>query len=336
MYYLSTNEIVLYSLRPDVLVHELLHAFRDDLIIVNSVYEEGMVRAAEVAVMSSLPAIPGYMYWNLNHSYTYDRHYELYNHSAISCKGGLFGMGLSNSLILYEQAGTAWSKIIIENSSFLSTYNAKYYAAALTDPTIRNDIGRLKAIASSIQKRVEGKNFPVWYQEQFIFDFDPQAGIEIFYKMWIDMLYVFNRHEFGVSPISDTAVSWTYADAQGSIIGSGTDMTTVNGLFILPQVVGYQGRMSVSVVVHLAAGDISETFLRYAGAEEGIFGIVSGNGGYVKAGGYEVPVVNGAFSIPELNSFYGKIRVTYVSETGATVSKYVTKDVSPIYTSFAK
>ena len=71
----TLNEIgLLDAAHPDVLCHEMLHAFRDDLMVRLSSFEEGMVRAVEIEVFNRLPS---YSYpLGKNHSYSYDVYYE--------------------------------------------------------------------------------------------------------------------------------------------------------------------------------------------------------------------------------------------------------------------
>ena len=53
----SLRVYVADSSRPDVLCHEMLHAFRDAYMIRLSSFEEGMVRAAEIEIFNRLAQI---------------------------------------------------------------------------------------------------------------------------------------------------------------------------------------------------------------------------------------------------------------------------------------
>jgi hypothetical protein len=91
-YNASTNEMTLRGLvRPDVVVHEMLHAFRDDVIMCPMTFEEGMTRAAEVEVMSRIPEGEGY--FDLHHSYGYDVYYDALNDQRIGAANGSFFAG---------------------------------------------------------------------------------------------------------------------------------------------------------------------------------------------------------------------------------------------------
>src|SRR5262249_37144659 len=62
LYFPSLNEMVMRSpSRLDVLGHEMVHSFRDDLVITLPSFEEGMTRAAEVELFDRLPQ---YQYWD--------------------------------------------------------------------------------------------------------------------------------------------------------------------------------------------------------------------------------------------------------------------------------
>ncbi len=340
-YNASLNEILLPDADVDVLCHEMIHAFRDDNIILLNTFEEGMTRAAEVEVFNRLPAYP---HWDRNHSYTYDVYYEALNRSSIGSAGGSFWWGYVAPLLRYQLASYAWGKILIENPAFLANFNAVLYGAVLDNPSVTSTESQLVSIASRVRTTVEGKPFVAWYGQQQVLNTAPPAGQFIYQRVNQYVVDVFTRDEFGVETMQAGApVNWTMYDYQGAPLASGSTSTGDLGwadLFPSGTPVGYAGRVGIVVTSGQDPGVISDTSLRSIGTDEsGIFGVVdpeiSGEITIKPLDAHIPPVTaavtNGAFSIPSLGPVRGRFRAVFTGDSGRRLSKIFTKDASAYF-----
>jgi hypothetical protein len=333
LYNASTNEIVLRNADFDVFIHEGLHAFRDDLVIRVDSYEEGMARAAEVAVLAHFPQ---YGYWDQNHSYSIDVYYELNNQPGIGPADGSFIYGRFNPLLRYQQAGYAWGKMLIEDKLFPVKFNAYYYRAALIDPAVSGNVEYLRAIAGKLKPRVERKVFNQWYSGQHIFDTAPAEGYQLLFKADTGIIMVYFRDDLGDEYlIPDSHVTWEVRSCNGDLLSVDSDVTSVFGWVEIPiwMISSYSGRVQLNISAELPGGrKIEKTFFAYRGHEEGIFGLAQNCSGTVKirhAGGItDIPVLNGSFSAPELGSLAGTFTIWQV---GSIHKKTITKDASPYF-----
>jgi hypothetical protein len=330
LYFPSNNEMVLRELDAPIFCHELIHAFRDDLMMYANIYEEGMTRAAEIAVFSYLPQ---YSHWDSRHSYGLDTAYDLNNQPAIASVGGSYFSGFANVLLKYQQAGYAWGKIYIEDHDFFLKYNARYYVAALSDASIQGNVEKLKSIASGIKHTVEKQKFADWYANQYIFNINPEEGYQTFY-MGGDILYVFRRDEYGrENMLSGINVSWEIFSCQGASLSYGSAMTTdtYGWVEISLSQLAYHGKVRIDSRVYLPDTTIERSFISTNGPPVGIFGVTAACDGEVQVRGKtesSALVVNGAFSMLELKDIAG----TFTIKQGKN-EKTVTKDASDYFVS---
>jgi hypothetical protein len=82
-------------------------------------------------------------------------------------------------------------------------------------------------------------------------------------------------------------------------------------------------------------GELTREFLTVIGGA-GLFGIVeNGKDGIIRAWSskefFEVPVINGAFQIPDLESMSGRVLIKYLSGK-VRIRRVVIKDAAPYYT----
>src|SRR5207249_3930605 len=73
-----------------------------------------------------------------------------------------------------------------ESPTFLSQFNAAYYQAVGTDPSVKNSVPKLKQIAATVLPTVEGVPFtttggtPGWYERQYILDTAVTPGVKLY------------------------------------------------------------------------------------------------------------------------------------------------------------
>lgn len=338
LYYPSGNEIVVHDLNTiDPVIHEMIHAFRDDLVISSNAYEEGMTRAAEIAAFGELPQYP---YWDRNHSYDIDVYYDLNNEPGIASSSGNFFMGFPNPLMKYQQAGYAWGKLLIEEDAFLAKFNALYYPLGYADPAIAGSTPTLRTMAAKLKHRVEGEPFSAWYDRQHIFDENPGMGYQTLYKGDVDILYLFSRDPDGtVHRLPGVDVEWEIYSCGGALLRTGMDQTTEYGWvdFRLWELSSqYQGKVRIEARHFLPDTIITRQVFASTAQRSGIFGIADvceGEIDLVRVSGTNVRNVairNGAFVIPELSSIAGK----FVLKQNGGAERTVTKDASDYFVMF--
>lgn len=316
----------------DVLCHEMIHAFRDDNVIRMSTFEEGMTRAAEVEVFNRLPS---YGHWDLHHSHPYDARYEGLSRRAIAGLGGDFFDGF-NPFLRYQLAGMAWAKPFIENPSFFAEFNQRLYDARATGawPWETDFI----EFAAAAQPTVEGIPFPIWYQQQPIFDRYPPAGYFLYQRAYDLTVYYFQRGYGGEHPVPLADVQWSIRDWTDATLSSGTSTTNQWGWFdnynSMP--LGYTGRMKVVATASSPNGPVEDVaFDRRACM--GIFGFVLGaDSGTLtltpvsgSVGAETIAVSEGGFCAASLGEVAGAFRADFTGPSDLASTRIVTKDASP-------
>lgn len=344
-YDLSSNEMTLRAASTgtlDVLCHELLHAFRDDLLIGIASYEEGMARAAEVEVFNRLP---GYVHpFDQAHGYTYDVYYEALNRPVIGAFGGNLNDGYVSFLLRYQLAGYAWGKALIENDRFLAQFNRLYYDQVAADPAIRFTETSLRRLAAKVQKRVEGAAFDTWYERQHILNTAPPVGFALYQRIDNFVIDAFVRDPSGlVTMIPDLLVDWKVTGYDGTLLDAGSALSAANGHVAFSPALppDYTGRLEVRASAFAPDGQPAENvayrpFISTTTGEAGVFGVVTDrNEGTVVITSLDRPrgrmtaaVVNGVFSVPELETARGRFVARLYAGRRLVKVREFTKDAS--------
>ncbi|HLJ55934.1 MAG TPA: FlgD immunoglobulin-like domain containing protein [Chthonomonadaceae bacterium] len=79
-----------------------------------------------------------------------------------------------------EMSSTAWLKCYIENHSFFTQFNTAYYAAVAADPTVANDVTRLRGFAKAADPQVELQDFDTWFEQQYVLDSSVTPGPKLY------------------------------------------------------------------------------------------------------------------------------------------------------------
>jgi len=325
---------------PDVICHELMHAFRDDYVIGLSSFEEGMARAAEIELFDRLDA---YVHaFDDHHSYGYDVYYEGLDRAAIGGRGGSFFLGYASPLLRYQLAGYAWGKVLIENPSFFVDFNRALYAASAASEGGVPE-ATLVEMAAAIQPTVEGEPFAAWYGQQGVLNTNPPLGYLLYQRinqMIVDYVY---RDASGLEVMqADAPFSWRVYDDRDALLAEGDGMTNGVGVGFIPAVPtpdGYAGRLRVVASAVSPDGAIEDVAYRPAGGEQGVFGVVVGaSDGTVTLTALDDPipavearVERGAFSAPSLASIRGRFEAIFAGEDGSTARRRFTKDASDYF-----
>ncbi len=336
----STNEITIRSINDlTSLCHEVLHAFRDDLIIPFDVFEEGMVRAAEIEIYNRMPEKHP---WNEAHSYFYDYYYEALNKNSISTLTNKFP---GNTLILlrYQMSSYAWAKILIEDPGFFTKFNSAYYSEfsqVLNYDSLYTDLLNLVV---GLKNSVEDVPTKEWIEKQHIFNITSIPGLFILQRMNsndVDAV-AFDKDIFGSESLfNNKRIFWEFFDYNNNMIENSINYTNNNGWVSKPIKLSpdYSGRLKIISSYQVENRIVSDTVFRAIGKEEGIFGTVKFNlNGKVvvtyldSSKTQESQIINGVFSFPEFENKRGKFKIEYINPEGETISKIITKDASKYY-----
>jgi uncharacterized repeat protein (TIGR01451 family) len=340
-----TKEIVLRdATQLDVLCHEMIHAFRDENMILISSYEEGMTRAVEVEVFNRLPA---YSFWNEHHSYPYDVYYEGLNRQVIGSQFGNFDYTSPFLLLRYDLAGYAWAKVFLEKEDFFAEFNRRLYRRILHDPSTLSHASALQDLAHSLQPVVEGKPFPAWYEQQGIFDPAPRDGYFLYQNISNFNVYYFFRDASGSEEmIAGAPVEWEIYDHQDNLLLKGSCVTSRFGWIALNPLLpaDYKGRIKIVSSASTPDGVVTNTAFTSAGDNNGIFGIVEGSdSGTITIIQLDnntpiatADVVNGIFALPSLGAERGRFVAIYDKSGGEVFSRQFNKDASSYFLPMVK
>jgi hypothetical protein len=326
--------------QPDVVCHELMHAFRDDYVIGQSSFEEGMARAAEIELFDRLDAYEHS--FDERHGYGYDVYYEGLDRAAIGGRGGSFFLGYASPLVRYQLAGYAWGKVLIENSGFFVDFNRALYAAsAAAEGGVPE--ARLVEMAATVQPAVEGAPFTSWYGRQGVLDTNPPGGYFLYQRinqLIVDYVY---RDASGLEIMQPNApFAWRVYDDRDTVLDEGDGTTNGSGVGFIPALRmpdGYAGRLRVVASAVSPAGPIENVAYRPAGGEQGVFGVVIGSSsGTVTFSPLDdatlavgARVERGAFSAPSLATVRGRFEATFAGDDGSIARRRFTKDASDYF-----
>jgi hypothetical protein len=184
----------------------------------------------------------------------------------------------------------------------------------------------------------------VWYARQNVFDTTPPIGLTLYHRVNQFTIDLFERLENGVvTMLPGVLVDWRVTGPDGVLLDAGSELTAANGHIdfrpALPD--SFTGRLRIEAAATAPDGrTVRSTILRpfISGpiGEAGIFGLVaSATEGTVVIQSLDrpkqratVPLVNGVFSAPTLETLRGRV-VAIVIVGGAVRSLRVfTKDAS--------
>lgn len=168
-------------------IHTLLLAYLGNSQYGFDAFQEGLVRAA-TAKIARTAALNGFdpdsTLTILENGYDVSPQYDWWNQRALGGPtfiapnllnvdlpvGGSVG-GLY--LLRYQMSGTAWQKLLVEYPTFISAFNAGFYA----NPALANDVPGLIALGQSVltslnpgNPTVEGLSFADWFKRQYILE----------------------------------------------------------------------------------------------------------------------------------------------------------------------
>ena len=340
-YYPGADQIVLRDLRMSVLLHELNHAVHGSWVISNSVWEEGMARAAEMREMGLLAA-DGIVedQYSLHHSYPYNTYYENSNRAVIGVRdGSIWDLGEpALRLLRYEQAGYAFGKVLIENPDAFRKFNSELFR----QPSGSLSPSGLRTLLSRAQPFVEGVPTARWARRQRVLRATSAEGCVLLQRPSQFSVDFLCRDAAGVeTPQAGATVRLDVYDSNNRMIFTGQDVTTALGWvsFGPPTTGSYRRLRLVASVVSGPSAPTSTYFRSDTPGDDstlGVFGVVRNReSGTVTLtspdGQFEsvtVPVTDGGFHVQSLRSLRGPVEATF-SGGGLTATRRFNKDASP-------
>jgi len=331
----TRHQITLSSLQLSVLVHELNHAIRDGYTLSDSVWEEGLARAGETEDMRLLASqgITEEGYFDLNHGYYYDEYYDQNNVATVGVPFGDIYIEEALTLLRYEQAGYAFSKVMMEDPPFIAQLNAKIFTHANGSLSQKE----LVAMAAAVQPKVEGLALTAWVPRQHIFDIGQRAGCYLFerYQFLVDLYCTYSSG--GVSAQQDVPITLAIYGPNKEVLSRESATTSSLGVASFePQLNENAGRLKMVATAQSVDGPVKAVFYRQSGPPDGVFGVVtnaktgtvvlsSPSGQFAPL---SVPVTNGAFVAPSLSAVRGQVALEFSGE-GRSAKRIIDKDAAP-------
>lgn len=197
VYFPNYNEIHMNDIwNPQLLTHELIHAFRDNIMLsTNQNWEyDGVLDGFEEAFAEQISfdcmneyvrRYPSDPYVDTTKLY-YSLHgwdYDFVNDSNLSST--YFNTdhgGMALSRVRYNAASSALSKIEVENQDFAKYFNQAWYQVLNANHAITVSRHFIIKLIDQQVSRIENMPAAQWIDEQRIFDATIQTG----YKIWLE------------------------------------------------------------------------------------------------------------------------------------------------------
>jgi hypothetical protein len=242
IYFPNSNEIHKDdSFHPQLLTHELLHAYRDDILLAMdanwsyhpklSGFEESFAQGASYACMNRYVQLypndtvvnPASLFGS-----SMDWDYDFRNINNITTEdfwSDYSGMGIFWER--YELGAAAMRKMHLEDSLFYKKFNIAYYDYLNTHHQATPTRSLIISLLSSVLTQVEGKPTVQWLNGQRIFDCEISPG----HKIWINTqhypwteylifqnIYFYETFSNGSdwAYYDNTSQSWIYHSLNGS------------------------------------------------------------------------------------------------------------------------
>ena len=248
VFFPGTNEIHMLRMYPQLLTHELIHAFRDNVLLASdslwrynstlSGFEESFAQGVSYVCMNKYveeypngPIVTSSSIFGSFYDFDYDfqNTYLLTTTDFWSDDGGTGIYWLR-----YEMGAAAIHKIMMDYPNFPIAFNTLYYQQLNADHTLRVSRDLIKDLISTVAPSIEGSQAKDWIDKQHVFDCRVSTGHKIWvstqhYDDW-DQQYLIFQSIYYYETFSngsewaywDTATSqYIYYSSNGSV-GSGT------------------------------------------------------------------------------------------------------------------
>jgi hypothetical protein len=159
-------------------LHMMLYAFHDRALLYYDSWEDGMARAATVAIIKRINPDFDFLFYT---DYYLMQLHDLLNQPALGNSTYFPDSGYDGMLIWrMTQAAAAWLKCYTENRDFFRLFNAAYYQAFANDSGVAGNIPALRGICSGAVPTVEGEDFGDWYERHYALDTSVTYGPKLY------------------------------------------------------------------------------------------------------------------------------------------------------------
>lgn len=230
VFYSGPNEVRMFQMFPQLLTHELIHAYRDNVLLASdaqwhysatlSGFEESFAQGVSYACMNRYvelhpddPIVPG----NSSYGSSYDWTYDFDNNDLLTTTDFWSDWGGTGIFwVRYEMGAAAITKILRENPAFARDFNAAYYASLNADHALRPSRDLCRALVQQTVPSVEARPSGEWIDRQHIFDCRVQAGRKIWirgqpYPGWMEYLVFQRIHHYETFA---NGSDWTWWDPE--------------------------------------------------------------------------------------------------------------------------
>jgi gliding motility-associated-like protein len=186
--------------QPRLMVHELIHAWRDNICLSSSNvwhydstlsgFEESMADCvAEIVMDKFIETYPSYysgssnylsQHWSHEPGYPFDWDYDFQNHSQLTTTNFWSSdIGMGAHWERYGAGSAAMYKMYVEDNNFFKNFNAEYYRRLNTDHTLTTSRALMVDICKTVIDKVEGKPTVTWINNQRILDCKVTPGKKV-------------------------------------------------------------------------------------------------------------------------------------------------------------
>jgi hypothetical protein len=197
VFFPGSNEIHMDQLHPQLLTHEIIHAFRDNVILSSDVYwsyestlsgfEESFAQGISYVCMNRYvqlypadPVVPGNTLYDSFYGWDYD-----YQNTDILTTTDYWSDGGGTGIfwLRYEIGAAALLKILKDHPDFVRDFNREYYNRLNGDHDLTTSRGLMLDLVSLTAPMIEGTESTAWVNRQHIFDCFVRSGRKIFVKI---------------------------------------------------------------------------------------------------------------------------------------------------------
>lgn len=241
IFFPSSNETHMSDFYPQLLTHELIHAYRDNVILSTddfwrfhpklSGFEESFAQGVSYICMNRyIELYPNDTLVDSTYLFgsSMDWDYDFRNVAAITTEdfwSDFAGMGLYWER--YELGAAAMRKIHLEDANFFRNFNAEYYSRLNQDRSLTTSRDLMIDIIAKIVPEIEMQHTAEWIAKQRIFDCKIKPGRKIWFKTqhypWDEFLifqriFYYETFENGSdwSYWDNEADEWVYHNLNGS------------------------------------------------------------------------------------------------------------------------
>ena len=196
IFFASINEIHMLNMFPQLLTHEMIHAFRENVIIASdslwryspvlSGFEESFAQGISYFCMNKYvqmypndPIVPSSSLFGSFYEWDYD-----FQNTDIITTTDFWSDGSGTGIywLRYEMGAAAIAKIMNEYPNFAKDFNSSYYNMLNANHQLYPTRTLMRDIIASVIPTIEGKDASSWIDQQHIFDCKAKTGRKIYPK----------------------------------------------------------------------------------------------------------------------------------------------------------